>query len=115
LPHIKAGKLRALAGWGDKRVAALPDVPTFKELGYPGAEFYIWAGLFAPKGTPEPILARLRDATRTAAGDPDFKSAMDKLETPIAFKQGPQFQQFFDADARRLAEGVTRVGRIETK
>jgi tripartite-type tricarboxylate transporter receptor subunit TctC len=115
LPHIKAGKLRALAGWGDKRVAALPDVPTFKELGYPGAEFYIWAGLFAPKGTPEPILTKLRDATRTAAGDPDFKNAMDKLETPIAFKQGPEFQQFFDADARRLADGVMRVGRIETK
>jgi tripartite-type tricarboxylate transporter receptor subunit TctC len=115
LPHIKAGKLRALAGWGDKRVAALPDIPTFKELGYPGAEFYIWAGVFAPKGTPEPVLAKLRDATRTAVADPDFKSAMDKLETPIAFKQGTEFQQFFDADAKRLAEGVKRVGRIETK
>src|SRR5262245_21440313 len=51
LPHIKAGKLRALAGWGDRRVAALPEVPTFKELGYPDAEFYIWAGVFAGKGT----------------------------------------------------------------
>ncbi|OLB50924.1 MAG: Tat pathway signal protein, partial [Candidatus Rokubacteria bacterium 13_2_20CM_2_70_11] len=49
LPHIKSGKLRPLAGWGAARVAALPDVPTFKELGYPGAEFYIWAGLFAPR------------------------------------------------------------------
>ena len=115
LPHIKAGKLRALAGWGDKRVAALPDVPTFKELGYPGAEFYIWAGLFAPKGTPEPVLARLRDAMRTAVADPDFKAAMDKLETPIAFKQGAEFQAFFDADARRLAEGVRKVGRLEEK
>jgi tripartite-type tricarboxylate transporter receptor subunit TctC len=115
LPHIKAGKLRALAGWGDKRVAALPDVPTFKELGYPDAEFYIWAGLFAPKATPEPVLARLRAAARDAVNDPDFKAAMDKLETPIAFKQGEEFQRFFDADARRLAEGVRKVGRIETK
>jgi tripartite-type tricarboxylate transporter receptor subunit TctC len=115
LPHVKAGKLRALAGWGDKRVAALPDVPTFKELGYPDAEFYIWAGLFAPRGTPEPVLARLREGTRAAVAEPEFKAAMDKLETPIAFKQGDEFQRFFDADARRLAEGVRKVGRIEEK
>ena len=115
LPHIKSGKLRALAGWGSQRVAALPDVPTFKELGYPEAEFYIWAGVFAPKGTPEPILVKLRDATRVAVIDPAFKGAMEKLETPVTFKQGEEFQKFFDADARRLAEGVRRVGKIEVK
>jgi tripartite-type tricarboxylate transporter receptor subunit TctC len=115
LPHLKSGKLRALAGWGDRRVAALPDVPTFKELGYPDAEFYIWAGLFAPKGTPETVLAQLREATRAAVADADFKAAMDKLETPIAFKQGDEFQKFFEADARRLAEGVRTVGRVEEK
>jgi len=115
LPHIKAGKLRALAGWGDKRVAALPEVPTFKELGYPEAEFYIWAGVFAPRGTPEPVLARLRDALRVSVNDGDFKGAMDKLETPIVFKQGDEFARFFEADARRLAEGVRKVGKIETK
>ena len=115
LPQIKAGKLRALAGWGDKRVAALPEVPTFKELGYPEAEFYIWAGVFAPKGTPEPVLAKLREAARVAVADPEFKSAMDKLETPITFKQGAEFQKFFDADAHRLAEGVRKVSRVEQK
>jgi tripartite-type tricarboxylate transporter receptor subunit TctC len=115
LPHIKSGKLRPLAGWGDRRVAALPDVPTFKELGYPDAEFYIWAGVFAPRGTPEPVLARLRVALRAAVADPDFRAAMAKLETPVVFKQGDEFRRFFDADARRLAEGVRRVGRIEEK
>ncbi|HSF06172.1 MAG TPA: tripartite tricarboxylate transporter substrate binding protein [Methylomirabilota bacterium] len=115
IPHIKAGKLRPLAGWGDKRVAALPDVPTFKELGYPDAEFYIWAGLFAPRGTPEPVMARLREATRAVANDADFRGAMDKMQTPIAFKQGAEFKAFFEADARRLAEGIRRVGRIEEK
>jgi tripartite-type tricarboxylate transporter receptor subunit TctC len=115
LPQIKGGKLRALAGWGDNRVAALPEVPTFKELGYPDAEFYIWAGVFAPRGTPEPVLAKLRDTLRAAVNDVDFKAAMDKLETPIVFKQGAEFAKFFEADARRLAEGVRRVGRIEAK
>jgi tripartite-type tricarboxylate transporter receptor subunit TctC len=115
LPQVKSGKLRALAGWGDTRVAALPEVPTFRELGYPDAEFYIWAGLFAPRGTPEPVLVKLREATRAAVAEPEFKTAMDKLETPIAFKQGDEFQKFFDADARRLADGVRKVGRIEEK
>jgi tripartite-type tricarboxylate transporter receptor subunit TctC len=115
LPHIKAGKLRALAGWGEQRVAALPDVPTFRELGYPDAEFYIWAGLFAPKGTPEPVLGKLRETLKVAVAEPDFKAAMDKLETPIVFKQGEEFRRFFDADARRLAEGVRKVGKLEPK
>ena len=115
LPHIKASKLRPLAGWGDKRVAALPEVPTFRELGLAEAEFYIWAGVFAPRGTPEPVLAKLRDTMRAAVNDADFKGAMDKLETPIVFKQGEEFARFFEADARRLAEGVRKVGRIETK
>jgi tripartite-type tricarboxylate transporter receptor subunit TctC len=115
LPHIKAGKLRALAGWGEQRVAALPDVPTFRELGYPDAEFYIWAGLFAPKGTPEPVLGKLRETLRLAVAEPDFKAAMDKIETPIAFKQGEEFRRFFDADARRLADGIRKVGKVEAK
>jgi tripartite-type tricarboxylate transporter receptor subunit TctC len=115
IPHIKSGKLRPLAGWGESRVAALPEVPTFKELGYPDAEFYIWAGVFAPRATPEPVLQKLREAARAAVADPDFKAAMDKLQTPVAFKQGEEFQKFFDVDARRLAEGVRRVGKVEPK
>ncbi len=115
LPHIKSGKLRPLAGWGAARVAALPDVPTFKELGYPGAEFYIWAGLFAPRDTPPPALATLRASVGAAVGDPDFRAAMDKLETPVAFKQGEEFRKFFEADAKRLAEGVRQVGRVQTQ
>ena len=61
------------------------------------------------------MLARLRDAVRAAVADPDFKAGMDKLQTPVAFKQGTEFQKFFDTDARRLADGVRKVGKIETK
>src|SRR5437667_12633051 len=104
LPHIKASKLRPLAGWGDKRVAALPEVPTFQELGLAEAEFYIWAGVFAPRGTPEPVLAKLRDTMLAGLNDSDLKGAMDKRDTPIVFKKGEEFERFFQADARRLAE-----------
>src|SRR5512138_3447265 len=80
LPQIKAGKLRALAGWGEKRLEAMPDLPTFKELGY-DAEFYIWAGMFAPRGTPEPVMRKLRETVKRAIDEPEFKAAMAKMET----------------------------------
>ena len=112
--HIKGGKLRPLAGWGAKRVAALPDLPTFKELGY-DIEFYIWAGMFAPRGTPEPVLKRLRDALRQTVQEAAFKDAMAKLDTPIAYLDAPEFQKFWDKDAKMLADAIKRIGRIEEK
>ncbi len=112
IPHLRAGTLRALAGWGEKRLAALPEVPTLKELGH-NVEFYIWAGLFAPKATPAAAMKALRDATRQAVADPEFTGAMAKLETPIHYLDAEEFQRFWDRDARVLAEGVRRVGRVE--
>ena len=112
LPHIKAGKLRPLAGWGAKRVAALPDVPTFKELGY-DIEFYIWAGLFAPRGTPAPVMQTIRDSVKQAVNTPEFKSAMEKIETPIAYLDAPEFQKFWQKDAKMLADAIKRIGKIE--
>jgi tripartite-type tricarboxylate transporter receptor subunit TctC len=112
--QIKAGKLRPLASWGEKRLASLPDVPTFKELGY-NAEFYIWSGLFAPAGTPAPILQALRNAVRQAVEDPDFKRTMEKIETPVYYLDAPEFQKFWDKDAKMLADAVRRIGRVEDK
>lgn len=112
--QIKGGKLRPLASWSDKRLASLPEVPTFKELGY-NAEFYIWSGLFAPAATPATILQTLRNAARSAVNDPDFKNAMAKIETPVHYLDAPDFQKFWDNDARILADAVMRIGRVEDK
>src|SRR5574341_2214546 len=64
--QMKAGKVRALASWGTERLAMLPDIPTFKELGY-DAEFYIRSGVFAPAATPSAVIDKLRLAVREAA------------------------------------------------
>ncbi|MGZ8266720.1 MAG: Bug family tripartite tricarboxylate transporter substrate binding protein [Burkholderiales bacterium] len=113
-PHVKAGKLRPLASWGPKRHEGYPDVPTFKELGY-DIEYLIWAGMFAPKGTPEPIVKVLRDAARKAVEDPDFKSMMAKVNSPVSYLDAPDFLKFWQADAKRLAEVVKVVGKVEDK
>ncbi|HET9551241.1 MAG TPA: tripartite tricarboxylate transporter substrate binding protein [Candidatus Binatia bacterium] len=112
IPHIKAGKLRPLAGWGAKRVASLPDVATFKELGY-DIEFYIWAGLFAPRGTPEPVMKSIRESVRQAVNTAEFKTAMEKLQTPIAYLDAPEFQKFWDKDAKMLTDAIKRIGKLE--
>src|SRR5439155_13489035 len=69
--HIKAGKLRALAVTGSKRSAQLPDVPTVAESGVPGYEAYVWMGLLAPQGTPEPIIDKIHQALQTALAPDD--------------------------------------------
>ena len=115
LPQIKAGKLRPLAQWADKRIEAMPDVPSFKELGYPEVEFYIWAGLFAPAKTPDAVMTKLRDTVRKAVADPEFQSSMEKAGTPVAYLDAPEFRSFWDKDADRLAKAVQRVGKVEEK
>ena len=112
--QIKAGKLRGLAGWGSKRHELLPDVPTLMELGY-NIEYYAWVGLFAPSATPEASMKVLRDAVHKAAEDPAFKTAMARLNTPIYYLDGPEFQKFWDDDAKRLAEVIKVIGRVEEK
>jgi tripartite-type tricarboxylate transporter receptor subunit TctC len=114
LPHIKAGKLRPLATWGAKRHPALPDVPTLKELGIDN-EFYIWAGLFAPQGTPEPIVRQLREAVKLAVNDAQFRKSMDGAGQPIYYLDAPEFKQFVDKDAAKMAEVVKAIGKVEEK
>jgi tripartite-type tricarboxylate transporter receptor subunit TctC len=112
IAHVKAGKLRVLASWGDKRLASLPEVPTLTESGF-DAVFFQWAALFAPAGTPEAALVKLREAARNAATDPRFVAAMATVETPIQFLDAPEMQRFWEADAKKLADAVRRVGKVE--
>jgi tripartite-type tricarboxylate transporter receptor subunit TctC len=112
IQHVKAGKLRVLASWGDKRLASLPDVPTLSESGY-DAVFFQWSGIFVPAGTPEAVVSKLRDAARATATDPKFVAAMATVETPVQYLDAPELQRFWDADAKKLGAAVRRVGKLE--
>jgi tripartite-type tricarboxylate transporter receptor subunit TctC len=112
IQHVKAGKVRVLASWGDHRLASLPDVPTLSESGF-DAVFFQWSGLFAPAGTPAPILARLRAAARVAAADPRFVAALATVETLVQYLDAPELQRFWDADAQKLGAVVRRVGKLD--
>jgi tripartite-type tricarboxylate transporter receptor subunit TctC len=113
--QIKGGKMRALAGWGATRLALMPDLPTFKELGYRDVEFYIWSGVVAPAAIPPNVQHRLRAAVRAAVADPQFTAAMAKVSTPISYLDAPQFKDFWVADAGRLRVAVEKIGKAAKK
>jgi tripartite-type tricarboxylate transporter receptor subunit TctC len=110
IQHVKAGKLRPLASFGGKRSKALPDVPTLKELGY-DAEYYLWVGLFAPKGTPADAIAALSAALDKAADTADFRNVVSKLGQEYAYLNAKDFAAFWAADANRSEEAVRLIGK----
>ncbi len=110
LAQIKAGKVRPLALFGGKRSAALPDVPTMKELGY-DIEYYLWVGLFAPKGTPADIVTKLREVSKKGAHTDAFKKAMTNLGQELDYLDAPEFAKFWDADAARIEAAVKSIGK----
>jgi tripartite-type tricarboxylate transporter receptor subunit TctC len=112
--HVKANRLRLLAHWGSAKLDLFPDLPTMKSLGY-DIEYYIWTGLFAPAKTPRSAIETLRKAVESSANDGDFRSAMDKISTPIQYLDQPEFTRFFAADAKRMADAVRKIGRVEDK
>ena len=110
--QIKAGKLRALAHWGEKPLASLPEVPSLKQAGYP-TTFAQWSALFVPAGTPEPIVARLRDAARKAAADPQVVATVNRAGSPIEYLDAPDFQRYWDTDAALMTDAVKKIGKVE--
>jgi tripartite-type tricarboxylate transporter receptor subunit TctC len=83
LSHIRSGELRALCVNADHRLALLPDVPTAAEAGLPGYETYNWYALFAPLGTPEPIIDRLNAALAKALATPEARKQFEEIGVEI--------------------------------
>jgi tripartite-type tricarboxylate transporter receptor subunit TctC len=110
--QIKAGKLRALACFSPQRAASLPDVPTLKELGY-NVEFSLWVGVFAPKGTPAPIVKTIGEAVKKAATSDQFKTSILNIGDEVAYLDQAGFAKFWDDDAKRVEAAVQAIGRVQ--
>ena len=112
LKHIRAGGLRALATWGDKRLAALPEVPTLKELGL-DVEYYLQVGIVAHKETPASALKILREAVKQTVRDPEFEAAMTNLGTTVSYLDADDYRNSLAKDLKFINETLQRIGKIE--
>jgi tripartite-type tricarboxylate transporter receptor subunit TctC len=112
LAQIRAEKLRPLALLGGKRASALPAVPTMKELGY-DIEYYLWVGIFAPKGTPESVVTFLRSTINKAANSDQYKATMANVGLAVEYMDQPEFARFWDEDAKRVVAAVQAIGRVQ--
>ncbi|RYF22391.1 MAG: tripartite tricarboxylate transporter substrate binding protein [Comamonadaceae bacterium] len=92
-PHVEAGKLRLLATWGEQRTARFKEVPTLRECGY---DVVVDApnGIGAPKGLDPAVSAKLRDAFRQAVESPEFKAVADRLDAPLLYLDGPDYEKY---------------------
>jgi tripartite-type tricarboxylate transporter receptor subunit TctC len=112
-PQVDDGKVRVLANWGTERISSFPDLPTFQELGYKDVEFYIWAGLFAQRALPEPIMTKLRAAMGEAVKTPEVVRTFTAAGSPVAYLDAPEFSKFVEADSARLIAAVKKIGKVE--
>lgn len=110
--QVKAGKLKALAVTTGKRSSALPEVPTVAEAGYAGYDIPIWTALMAPKGTPEPVLARLRTAVGEILGDKDTIEKMRAIGLEPGDADSAALHKRIVADIARWS-GVAKAANIK--
>jgi len=87
-------------------------VPSLKQAGHP-VQFAQWSALFVPAGTPEAIVHKLRAAARKAAADPQVVATINRAGSPIEYLDAPEFQTYWDADAKLMTEAVRRIGKVE--
>ncbi len=98
MQHVNTGKLKAFAVTGKSRHPGLPNVPTTTEAGLPGFELEAWVGLFAPAGTPAPIVAQLSDAVRRALETPEAKANVAKQGIEVRYLAPPQLAALVEKD-----------------
>lgn len=110
MPHIKSGKLRALAVSSAKRLATLPDVPTLAELGYSGMEDYTWVGLFVPAGTPRDVAQKLNAAVLKAAQGPKVRERLESLAFDVTAGPLAESADYVRAEVVKWAKVVRDTG-----
>ena len=111
LQHVKAGKIRVLAHWGNDRLASMPEVPSIKDGGL-NVEYAQWSGLFIPSATPEPIAQRLRAAAKFAAYDAKVNEVILGSGSPVLFQDSADFEKYVQLDAKRMVDVVKRIGKL---
>jgi tripartite-type tricarboxylate transporter receptor subunit TctC len=110
--HIKGGQVKALASTGARRAAALPDVPTFSESGFPEFQFGAWLGLFAPDETPKAAVGRLEEAMLKAISTSDMKARLAQMGGEPIPARASDFWKFFNEDVERYAR-LVREGKVK--
>lgn len=110
LPHIKAGKVKAIAVTSAKRSSQLPDVPTFAEAGLPGVESYAWYGFFAPAKTPKEIIAKLNSETVKVMKTPEFQKILQETGSDFVGDTPENFAAFIKAEAAKWSKVVKESG-----
>lgn len=110
IPQIRTGKVRALAVTTAKRTPALPEVPTVAESGVPGYEHSIWAGVFAPAGTPQSIIAKVSEDIARVLKLADVQNRLAQLDVEIVGSTPAQFDAFFNAEVAKWAKLLKATG-----
>ena len=110
LPHVRTGKLRALATGGQARLPMLPDVPTVSESGYPGYNSVGWAGIYVPTGTPQPIIDQLNAAIVKAVAMPEVKKQFEEQGVQGASSTQAEVAKMLQEDYVRIGEVAKRIG-----
>ena len=108
LPHVQAGKLRALAVGSAQRVAMLADVPTTAEKGLPAVEAENWYGIVAPAGTPKPVLDKMHATIVAALRSPEVKQKLEPIGAILVGNSPEQFTAYIQSEEKKWAE-VVRV------
>jgi tripartite-type tricarboxylate transporter receptor subunit TctC len=110
LPHIKGGKVRAIAVTGAKRSPQLPDVPTFSEAGMPGFESYAWYGFFAPAKTPKDVIDKLDAAAIKVMKTPEYQRVLEETGSEFVGDTPENFAAFVKAEAAKWGKVAKETG-----